>query len=707
MADFEKGYKKIAELDELEARRIEEIRNTESDLSGVTGKCLYVSESEGNDDNDGLSEKTPFRSVRKATITACAGDAVLLKRGDLWRTPFTAKGGVTYSAYGNGAKPVIYGSPKNGACPEDWFLVYENKETGALIWQYRNTHMTDVGAIFFNDCEGWGRKELPACNGARFVCTEDKSKEYDFREGLDENLKFFHAANSVVCNKEIDAVTSTGPIYLRCDNGNPGKVFRSIEFNPKVHGIKIGGDDITVDNLCIKFVGSHGISSGTVKNLTVRNCEIGYIGGSIQSYNANGTKGNFATRYGNGVEVYGGCDGYVIDNCYIYQCYDAGVTHQFSYLSRQNCRMDHIRYTNCVLTDSVYNIEYFLGLVEGFDRGGSDILFKNTICRRAGYGFGSDRPNGHNQENIRSGTAGVTNNPFTDYRIENCVFDRSVHENVQINTPFEESLPKMDGNIYIQGLGNKFCYFGTTSKNTDENTEDVVKNMMGDKNGEVYFVENIPYYQYNYKVDNKVPVTSEDREVKEDCLTAFEKPESREILPPYYIRSANSGNLYSTKRDSENLCDCEEDGIKYVHITPVCHSSFMLLDCMNLPAAPIIDGRVYIKLLVRSNRPFESAVKTHTMTDIYGIKGGVGVGNAVEQGKGNGEWEEIIIKVTTSKDAADFSQIHLYYAGTVTGEDFYRDGALILPDIYFDIAAWAAFPNLESAKNFNLSENIK
>ena len=706
MFDFEKSRKKILELDALEEKRINEIRNTESDLSKITGKLIYVSESEGCDDNDGLSEKTPLKSIGNATMLAESGDGVLLKRGDMWRTNFTAKPGVTYSAYGKGAKPVICGSPKNGACADDWFLVYENKDTGALIWQYRNTSMTDVGAIFFNDGEGWGRKELPACDGARFVCKEDKSKEYDMREGLDADLKFFHAANSIVCGKEIDAQTSTGPLYLRCDSGNPGKVFRSIEFNPKLHGIRIIGDNITIDNICIKYCGAHGISAGTVKNLRVTNCEIGWIGGSIQSYNANGTRGNFATRFGNGVEVYGGCDVYVIDNCYIYQCYDAGVTHQFSYRSRQNCHMNHIRYTNCILTDSVYNIEYFLGLVEGFERDGEDILFKNTICRRAGFGFGSDRPGGYNQENIRSGTAGVTNNPFRNYRIEDCVFDRSVFECIQINTPFEESLPKMSGNTYIQGVGNKFCYFGTTSKMTDENTEDVVKNFMKDESGEVYFVENIPYYEYKTLKTEKVPVTDEDRQVKE-FVCASAKEESKEILPPFYIRSANSGNLYSSKRDCENLENREENGIKYVHITPVNHGSFMLLDCMELPETPVENSKVYIKLLARSNSELESAVRLHTMTDIYGVKGGSGAGSAIEMGKGTGDWEEIIIKVNTNPDAKNFRQIHLYFAGTFTGKDFFReDGTAIKPDIWFDVAAWAPFPNLESAKNFKLVDNI-
>ena len=40
MFDFEKSRKKIMELDALEEKRIEEIRNTESDLSKITGKLI-------------------------------------------------------------------------------------------------------------------------------------------------------------------------------------------------------------------------------------------------------------------------------------------------------------------------------------------------------------------------------------------------------------------------------------------------------------------------------------------------------------------------------------------------------------------------------------------------------------------------------------------------------------------------------------------
>ena len=67
--------------------------------------------------------------------------------------------------------------------------------------------------------------------------------------------------------------------------------------------------------------------AGTVKNLKVANCEFGWIGGSIQSEGIFGR--HWPTRFGNGVEIYGGCDGFTVEKCYVHDIYDAGLTQQF------------------------------------------------------------------------------------------------------------------------------------------------------------------------------------------------------------------------------------------------------------------------------------------------------------------------------------------------------------------------------------------
>ncbi|MBE6703993.1 MAG: S-layer homology domain-containing protein [Ruminococcaceae bacterium] len=522
--DFEAGNAKVAELDELEEDRIAEIRATEN-MKITTDKVIYVSSSLGSDSNDGRSEDYPVKTVAKANslVTANDGWVILLQRGDLWRERIACVAGTTYSAYGSGDKPRIYGSPENGADQHKWTLVYENKETGALIWKYYREDFLDVGTLVFNNGEGFAMKEVPSCVGADYYVRGQENlpveerTPYDYTVELDKNLEFFHSANSVVkanstIGDYIDISTSTGPLYLRCDNGNPGKVFTSIEFNTRPSAIS-AKDNVTIDNLCIMYAGVHGISSGTVKNLKVTNCEIGWIGGSIQGYTANGNTKRTATRLGNGVEVYGGCDGYTIDNCYVYQCYDAGVTHQFSNLSSGNCIMNDVTYSNNVITECVYSIEYFLGTYgeeDQYTRQGDNILFDSNLMRRAGYGFGSFRPDGHNQRHIRSSDR---NNPFTNYRIVNNIFDRSVHQLIAAITDRAEWKPSFDGNTFIQGINNgfySFAYYG--SANMDINAKELTEKILGDQNAEVYYVNNIPYWEYTYAPANKYPVTNSDRE---------------------------------------------------------------------------------------------------------------------------------------------------------------------------------------------------
>ena len=76
----------------------------------------YVSNSRGNDDNDGLSEKKPFRSfdpINKLTLKP--GDKILLKSGDEWadnlivRCRATEEQPLVIGAYGKGDKPFIKG----------------------------------------------------------------------------------------------------------------------------------------------------------------------------------------------------------------------------------------------------------------------------------------------------------------------------------------------------------------------------------------------------------------------------------------------------------------------------------------------------------------------------------------------------------------------------------------------------------------------
>ncbi|MEX0744868.1 MAG: right-handed parallel beta-helix repeat-containing protein, partial [Phycisphaeraceae bacterium] len=89
-----------------------------TDLRAPSGaRVVYVSNSSGNDNNDGLSEQQPVRSLSRAynMLRNGHGDQMLLRRGDRWteELPRWEKSGQSKSArmvvgaYGDGNRPVI------------------------------------------------------------------------------------------------------------------------------------------------------------------------------------------------------------------------------------------------------------------------------------------------------------------------------------------------------------------------------------------------------------------------------------------------------------------------------------------------------------------------------------------------------------------------------------------------------------------------
>jgi hypothetical protein len=128
-------------------------------------------------------------------------------------------------------------------------------------------------------------------------------------------------------------------------------------------------------------------------NVTVTNCIFSWIGGSV--LNENGTSN--CTNYGNAIEIYGGCNGYHVENCWMYQIYDTGVTHQ-----RQpglgNCKQEDINYLSNLIEYCFWSIEFYNGIPtkkqlgvskDNYTRYTKDQLSAYNVLRKAGYGWGS------------------------------------------------------------------------------------------------------------------------------------------------------------------------------------------------------------------------------------------------------------------------------------------------------------------------------
>lgn len=128
--------------------------------STAWGTEYFVANS-GSDDNDGLSPATAWKTIARVNGHAFApGDIIRLKRGDSWREALipcsgSEDGFVTYSAYGEGDKPLLIGSVDKSS-PEDWV------DEGGGIWGTRPPQMPAAGedrfpnGDFTEGMEGWG-----------------------------------------------------------------------------------------------------------------------------------------------------------------------------------------------------------------------------------------------------------------------------------------------------------------------------------------------------------------------------------------------------------------------------------------------------------------------------------------------------------------------------------------------------------------------
>lgn len=489
----------VQSLDLRAEERKREIRNAPDRIT-VQGVSYYVSNN-GDDRNDGLTPQTPWQTLaRLSEADLCAGDGVFFRRGDLFRGFVKVCGGVTYAAYGDGEKPKFYGWDKSLATPALWELWDETH----CIWKLTEP-ILDCGTLVFNDGEYHSRKLIPSYINGRFVCREDESRLFDPASEMTQDLDivcFYEERMNTNPSKGQDFPIpqiddqSFGSLYLRCDRGNPGAVFASVEALPRRNLFQVRGNDfVAIDNLCMKYIGAHAIGAGgsCVKGLHVSNCEIGWVGGSIQHYL--GTDPNYpeggrgtVTRFGNGVEVYGGCDDYVVENCYIYQVYDAAITHQYTVHSHP-CRMANVRYTGNLVEQCVYSIEYFLE-TEPTDRESvmEDIEISDNILRLSGYGWGQQRHNTHTPAHIK-GWSYV--NTARNFRISGNIFDRAAYRMLHLVALEKESLPILRSNTYLQTEGGILGQYGTNAEIEPENlpfTEENVRAVFCDESSKTYIV---------------------------------------------------------------------------------------------------------------------------------------------------------------------------------------------------------------------------
>jgi len=427
---------------------------------------------------------------------------VRFKRGDLFRGGIQTKPGVSYLAYGEGEKPKFYGWDKSLADPALWTLV----DAQHHIWKLTE-RILDCGTLVFNDGQAHCRKLIPSYMNGQFVCRDDESRLFDMAQEMTEDLDLFWRFDGELTTSPskgedfpvpVASSESMGELYLRCDRGNPAEVYDQIEGIAMRKIFNIGNNDhVTVDNLCMKYGNFAVGGGGFVDGLHVTNCEIGWIGGCIQHYF--GTDPNYpqgrrgtVTRFGNGIEIYGGCNDYIVENCYIYQSYDAGMTHQVT-TGGEKYLMTDILYKDNVVEKCVYAIEYFLEKLNGETESRIDgCEMCGNILRLSGYGWGQQRHNTHTPAHIKGWSY---ENTARNFSVHHNIFDRSAYRMIHLVAKEKASCADLYENTYIQKYGMTLGSYGAYEQakvetvSFFEDAETVIQETYGDKNAKVFYLD--------------------------------------------------------------------------------------------------------------------------------------------------------------------------------------------------------------------------
>ena len=335
------------------------IRESRNEIEG-SGSTYYVSVS-GSDQNSGKSPEEAWATPQHAFSRPLkAGDAVLLERGGEWIVePDQEPGltsdalkvpeGVTVGAYGEGPKPVIRGDiPGESNDPAFWILYHEQDEV--RIWKAARD-VRDVNVIVLNGGAAWAGKVYPCFDGKDY-CSEDGSPFVPENE-LKENRTFCCMPDLEGSGENVSNRPVSGPLYLRCDEGNPAEVWQEVILPQCPTGINLGKDR-TVYDLDIRYFSCSGVIMADLQQAgTLVNCEVSWCAGITSEY-------HFRDQSPIGYAYCGGCAIQVTGNhvtvrdCYVHDSGPMALTlsiHGF-YPDVTEYRIEDVRLTGNLIERS-------------------------------------------------------------------------------------------------------------------------------------------------------------------------------------------------------------------------------------------------------------------------------------------------------------------------------------------------------------------
>ena len=264
----------------------------------------YVSSSEGDDENFGLSPDAPKKTLEK--LSGVSNITVLLKCGDVFDMPssFVAGSNCIYATYGQGSRPEV-----------NYYIDLDlefSKVSGCKnVWQADLTGISQVYTGEFNkDNCNIGQLVIDGeVNWKRIVVSsnEAESGEYDFAKDVENK------GDGCWSVDWLDSV-----LYIHSQD-DPSR--HQLKAAPDLHGIIFEQvHDTVLKGWKITGAGAHGINMTANNHVCISSCYLENIGGSIHR--------SAGIRYGNGIQIWDGGVDITVTNNYVDWVFDSCFTDQ-------------------------------------------------------------------------------------------------------------------------------------------------------------------------------------------------------------------------------------------------------------------------------------------------------------------------------------------------------------------------------------------
>lgn len=280
------------------------------------------------------------------------------------------------------------------------------------LWQANTDHCTpilrDVGILILNHGERWGVKKWTL-------------------ESLKQPLDYWYD-------------TENKRVFVACD-ANPASRFNSVELALTTHIVNQGGKhDITYDGLAVRYGAAHGFGGGSTKRITIRNCDVYWIGGGLQHWRKAEGQPDRPVRFGNAIEFWGGAEDHLVERNRIWEVYDAALTNQGN---GDDSNQINIIYRNNVIWNSEYSFEFWNRPADAITR---TIVFEHNTCVDAGVCWSHGQrpdPNGGHLMFYQNSSA------TTNVVVRNNIFVNSTQVCTRMENDWRPGL-KLNNNLYFQ-----------------------------------------------------------------------------------------------------------------------------------------------------------------------------------------------------------------------------------------------------------------